>query len=145
MSTRSFVVTDKHPSTHEFKRLAGAYIHWDGYPEGVGVKLATHYTDNDKINRLVELRDVSSLRAEVAPPKGATHTVEKPLEGITVAYGRDDLRVKTEPYLLTDEAAAIKHAGSMWCEYLYVRDESKTSGWRCIDLATDSEVELPLT
>lgn len=144
MATRSFVVTDKHPSTHQYKRLAGAFVHWDGYPEGVGARLAAHYTDDDKINRLVDLRDVSTLHAEVAPPKGAAHSVGKPLAGVTTAHGRDELKVKTEAYLLTDLKAAKAHAAGMGCEYLYVRDESKPSGWRCIDLATDAEVELPV-
>lgn len=144
MATRSFIMTDKHPQTHPHKRLAGVFVHWDGYPEGVGVTLAQHYTDDDKINRLVDLRDVYSLKPEPLPPKGTRHTPEKPREGVTVRLVRVGEPKVAGPYLLTDEAEALKHAARMRCEYVYIRDESKPHGWRCIDFATDREVELPV-
>lgn len=40
------------------------YIHHDGYPEGVGDILVNHYTTLDKINKLLDLGDLSSLGTE---------------------------------------------------------------------------------
>lgn len=38
------------------------YVHWDGYIRGgVGEMLCTHYTDETKINKLLDLGDLSFL------------------------------------------------------------------------------------
>lgn len=42
-----------------------SYCHFDGYPEGVGVTLRDHYTNNDIINRLLNGGDFSSLEDEI--------------------------------------------------------------------------------
>jgi hypothetical protein len=42
-------------------KIKAIYCHWDGYPEGVGLTLSEHYTDRAKIERLLELGDISAL------------------------------------------------------------------------------------
>jgi hypothetical protein len=37
------------------------YVHWDGYPEGVGATLLEHYKDEDTVRRLLSHGDMSSL------------------------------------------------------------------------------------
>lgn len=64
------------------------YCHWDGYLDHNGRILLEHY-DSSKANHLVALGDISSLRKEVFIPEGVEHSFDKPLENVTVFYGRD--------------------------------------------------------
>ena len=45
----------------------GSYIHWDGYIEGVGIMLQTHYRDKEVIKKLV---DASSYYSSLLPTVG---------------------------------------------------------------------------
>lgn len=45
--------------------VTGIYCHWDGYLEGVGATLAQYYTDIDKVLKLIDMGDVSSLDKEI--------------------------------------------------------------------------------
>lgn len=88
--------------------VSSIYCHWDGYVRGVGSTLVNHYTDRDKVKRLIALGSISSLRERVEPYnplKGYAegkakdilerlnpaeeHSFDRPAEGVTVAYGRD--------------------------------------------------------
>lgn len=69
--------------------IISIYCHWDGSLGGVGRKLFDHYTDPKKIRALIALGDISSLRAELAPPPGTEHPGEAPSSNVTTAYGRD--------------------------------------------------------
>jgi hypothetical protein len=69
------------------------YVHWDGYPEGVGQTLIDHWTTSDKVRQLLDLGDVS----ELAP------TVEE-----TIFYIRD--RGETR-------AVAKSHSLEEWPDY----------------------------
>lgn len=42
-------------------KVKSIYCHSDGYPEGVGAILKKHYTDPEKIEKLMELGDLSRL------------------------------------------------------------------------------------
>ena len=63
------------------------YVHWNGYPEGVGKTLLEHYTDPDKIDRLFELGDMSYLGYETDPIDN--HTFDKPEKYVCIFYTRD--------------------------------------------------------
>lgn len=65
------------------------YNHYDGYPEYLLKMLQEHYQDEDKVQRLIGLGDVSCVRREVDIPDGGSHTFSNPHTDITVAYGRD--------------------------------------------------------
>jgi hypothetical protein len=45
--------------------VTGIYCHWDGYLEGVGATLTKYYTDIDKVLKLIDMGDVSSLDKEI--------------------------------------------------------------------------------
>jgi hypothetical protein len=45
--------------------VTGIYCHWDGYLEGVGATLTQYYTDIDKVLKLIDMGDVSSLDKEI--------------------------------------------------------------------------------
>ena len=69
MATRSRIGIENENGT-----VSSIYCHWDGYPEHNGKVLKEHYTDRSKVEQLIELGDISSLREE---------------PGVTVAYHRD--------------------------------------------------------
>lgn len=81
MSTHSAIITKIDNKYH------GIYCHWDGYPDGVGKILKTHYQDSDKIHRLIDLGDISILGERVEPI--GKHSYDTPEHGTTVAYHRD--------------------------------------------------------
>ena len=63
------------------------YTHWDGYPSHNGAILQEDYTDQDKIEELLALGDISILAPSIECPEG--HTFDKAVPGYCVAYGRD--------------------------------------------------------
>jgi len=82
MATRSRIAIEKANGTVE-----SIYCHWDGYPENNGEILDNYYTDEKKVQSLIDLGDISSLRPNVEAPEG--HSFESPDEETTVAYRRD--------------------------------------------------------
>jgi len=79
MATRSRIAIEREDGS-----VKSIYCHFDGYLSGVGKTLFNHY-DKEKLEKLIELGDISSL--------------ENSTEG-TIAYHRDrgeDLHFKTFP------------------------------------------------
>jgi len=56
MATRA-VIAKEQPNG----QIKASYCHYDGYPEGVGIKLANHYTNESKIDELLSHGDISCL------------------------------------------------------------------------------------
>lgn len=65
------------------------YCHHDGYPQYMGKMLLEHYTSRDKIEVLIRLGDLSTLREYIVPIPTMTHTFDKPQRNVCIAYGRD--------------------------------------------------------
>lgn len=63
------------------------YCHFDGYPEDVGYILDTYYKDAGKVEDLLDLGDISSLKEEVSP--SPSYTEKEIKDKVTVAYFRD--------------------------------------------------------
>jgi hypothetical protein len=113
------------------------YCHWDGYLEHNGSILNTHYSNSPKVNNLIALGDLSSLRPEI----GEKHEFSRldttlPEEEYERLYGdmctyytRD--RGETAPYkhFSTVKEAVAYYDGS-WCEYFYLfkYDDTLESG-----------------
>lgn len=102
MATRSRIGIQNEDGT-----VLSIYSHWDGYPEHNGQILHDHYQDRAKVEKLIALGSISSLKKEVDAPEG--HTFETPVDGVTVAYHRDrdeELRIKQnvspEAYFMQD-------------------------------------------
>lgn len=72
----------------EDKYLA-IYCNWDGYTSYMLKMLRENYKDNEKVNKLINLGDVSCVKAEVDIPEGVEHSFKSPAPDITIAYGRD--------------------------------------------------------
>ena len=84
MATRSRIAIENEDGT-----VTSIYCHFDGYPEYAGSVLQEHYTDPEKVKKLIALGDISTLYPEVDIPEGVNHSFETPVKGITVAYHRD--------------------------------------------------------
>lgn len=66
-------------------RVRAVYCHWDGYPEYVGKILNEHYRNSDKIVRLLDQGDISSLDQEI----GTKHDFDSRVMGECTFYRRD--------------------------------------------------------
>jgi hypothetical protein len=78
------------------KSITGIYCHWDGYPEYVGKMLLNHYNNDDIVNGLMDLGNLSILSESLHSTTGINlystnnrHTFNNPQDGVCVAYGRD--------------------------------------------------------
>jgi hypothetical protein len=120
MSTRSCI-----SKLNEDGTITGIYCHFDGYVSGNGDLLHKHYQDEEKVNKLVNLGDISSLNEEVEAPEGVEHSYNRPHKGVTVAYGRDRGETGVEPTVSKDKEDFVKKWKDNWCEYFYQFRESK--------------------
>ena len=98
MGTRSMIAIENPNS----KAVKAIYCHWDGYLEHNGAILNEHYSASPKVNNLIALGDVSSLRAEI----GEKH-----------AFSQFNLRA--------EEVAGYKILTENWCTF-YGRDREET-------------------
>lgn len=133
MGTRSMIGIEN-PSSG---RVKAVYCHWDGYLEHNGEILEKNYSSSPKINNLIALGDISSLRPEI----GIKHDFsrldstlpeaeyEKLYGDMTTFYSRD--RGEDAPYKSFDSAeTAVDHYQGSWVEYFYLYryDDSLESG-----------------
>ena len=69
-------------------KIRSVYCHWDGYPEHNGKILMDHYTDQSKIEALIELGSISSLGTELGEKQDFDdRSTQK--DDWTLAYHRD--------------------------------------------------------
>lgn len=129
MATRSTI------SIKEGKQIRTIYCHWDGYPSNNGALLLKHYQDEEKVKRLIDLGDISSLAPMVSPDENTIHvksqftsegrvyteypnvphTFETPHKDVVVAYGRDRGETNIEPRICENE----RHIPREEFEYLF--------------------------
>lgn len=93
MGTRSRIGIE-----NENGSVTSIYCHWDGYPDYNGKVLQEHYTDREKVEKLIALGSISSLHENVDIPEGVEHNFENQAEGITVAYHRDRQEAHRQGY-----------------------------------------------
>ena len=97
------------------------YCHWDGYPEYNGLILFENYKDKNKVEKLINLGDISSLDEEIEPDYRFEHCFSNRQEGITLAYHRDrgeNINIRTDKNI-NDLINYISHSME---EYLYIYD-----------------------
>ena len=124
MGTRSMIGIEN-PNTKAVKAI---YCHWDGYLEHNGAILNEHYSASPKVNNLIALGDLSSLRAEIGEkhafsqfdlPKDEVEAFKLLTENMCTFYGRD--RGETAPYKRFDTAKeAVTHYDHCGAEYFYL-------------------------
>ena len=84
MSTNSTIAIERKDGTR-----TAIYCHWDGYIEHNGIILQVAYNTADKVEKLLELGDLSILGYYTDPKEGTTHNFENYQEDVCVAYHRD--------------------------------------------------------
>jgi len=135
MGTRSMIGIEN-PNTGVVKSI---YCHWDGYLQHNGSILNKHYSNSPKVNNLIALGDLSSLRAEI----GEKHSFSRLDSDLSDAewdklygdmctfYTRD--RGETAPYKRFDNAKdAVDYYDGSWCEYFYLfkyDEDLETGKW----------------
>ena len=121
MGTRSMIAIQNPYS----KDVRAVYCHWDGYLEHNGAILQKHYAASSKVNNLIALGDISSLRSEIGE-KHAFSRLETPMDdeaydklygNMTTFYGRDrgetGVEFKVFPTLKAAEECYT------WSDYFY--------------------------
>jgi len=131
MGTRSMIAIQ---NPHN-KTVRAVYCHWDGYLEHNGAILQKHYAASPKVNNLIALGDISSLRPEIGE-KHAFSRLETPMDDeaydklygdMTTYYGRDRGETGVEFKVFPTLAKAEDHYG--WSEYFYCFKYTKASDY----------------
>ena len=124
MGTRSMIAIENPHS----KAVKAIYCHWDGYLQHNGSILNEHYSNSPKVNNLIALGDLSSLRPEIGVqhafssldvPKEEQEAYDKEHGNSCTFYTRD--RGEDAPYKHFESAkAALEYYEGSWCEYFYL-------------------------
>ena len=124
MGTRSMIAIENPHS----KAVKAIYCHWDGYLAHNGAILNEHYSNSPKVNNLIALGDLSSLRPEIGVqhafssldvPKAEQEAYDKEHGNSCTFYTRD--RGEDAPYKHFESAkAALEYYNGSWCEYFYL-------------------------
>ena len=108
------------------KSITGIYCHYDGYPEYVGKMLLNHYNNDDIVNGLMNLGDLSSLSEKLYSTD--FHTFDEPEEGVCISYGRDRGDTGSDSRTFED-LGEYEHFGS-GVDYQYLFEDGKWM-YRC--------------
>ena len=95
------------------------YCHWDGNLDYNGAMLKTFYNTEEKVDKLLALGDISSLKEKIDPDPDKVHTFSEPQEDVVIAYGRDR---KEENIEAQQRTLGQLHSG---VEYVYMFIDGK--------------------
>lgn len=112
------------------------YCHWDGHPKHVGKMLFDHYDTEKKVKELIALGSISSLSEHIKPEEGVSHTFDKPVDGVTVAYHRDRGEGSSPSIAMFSTLDQVYDTGEEY-NYMFENDE-----WY---LVTKKDGEIKLT
>ena len=135
MGTRSMIAIQNPYS----KDVRAVYCHWDGYLEHNGSILQKHYSQSPKVNNLIALGDLSSLRPEIGEkhafsqhelPKDEVEAFKEATKDMCTFYGRDRGETGQEFKVFPTLAKASEYFEGSWCEYLYVFKYSKADDYQ---------------
>ena len=101
--------------------ITAIYVHWDSYPEYVGKMLLNHYNNDDIVNGLMNLGDLSSLSEKLYSTD--FHTFDEPEEGVCISYGRDRGDTGSDSRTFED-LGEYEHFGS-GVDYQYLFEDGK--------------------
>lgn len=93
------------------ENIHAVYCHWDGYLAGVGSILKEHYTNEEKIDKLMECGDMSSLGEDIKS---------------SVFYHRDlgeefdDVRIFTDSPFSSARQQLLEYANRIYISYIYL-------------------------
>jgi len=130
MGTRSMIAI-QNPYN---KTVRAVYCHWDGYLEHNGAILQKHYAASPKVNNLIALGDISSLRPEIGEKHDFSRLdstlpeaeYEKLYGNMTTFYTRD--RGEDTPFKVFKTLAEAEDHYT-WSDYYYVFKYTKASDY----------------
>ena len=135
MGTRSMIAIQNPYS----KDVRAVYCHWDGYLEHNGSILNKHYSTSSKVNNLIALGGLSSLRPEIGDkhafsehelPKDEVEAFRAATRDMCTFYGRDRGETGQEFKVFSTLAKAQDYFEGSWCEYLYVFKYKKSDDYQ---------------
>src|SRR3954453_17211570 len=112
MSTRSFVGIETPDNS-----IVAIYVHFDGYPTGVGATLVEHYTDPAKIEQLMALGDLSILAPEIGEPHDFNDHHQRDW---CLAYGRDRHEPNVSARIYPNLDAFLHASDNYGTDYTYL-------------------------
>ena len=148
MATRSTIAIEREDGT-----VAQVYCHWDGYLSNNGRLLFQFYNEPSRIEQLIELGDISSLKPEIGEKHdfdwffkkdGITDEMKNIYENMwTTFYGRDRGEEGTEARVYKDFSEYNTKANFEEYDYVfrsgvwYVQEHG--ARWKRLDLALQAE------
>lgn len=134
MSTRSLICMQL--DDDKYKKI---YCHSDGYLTYNGAMLLDHYSDREKLEKLLNLGDISCLNIKVDPDPSKPHSFDykERQEDVVVAYGRDRDEKNTEAKICTLDELKNKFD---WIEYIYIF--TKDDKWKYYAYPFDIEKDV---
>lgn len=141
MSTRSNIAIKRKDGTYE-----KIYCHSDGYLEYNGKILDLYYKNEEKINNLINLGDISLLGFRVNPDPSIIHSFDynERQDGVTVAYGRDRNEDNVSKKTYDNEEKFLNSFKDTWCEYVYMYDEENRE-WLFSKIPYSNQTNLVFT
>ena len=133
MGTRSMIAIQNPYS----KDIRAVYCHWDGYLEHNGAILQKHYSNSPKVNNLIALGDLSSLRPEIGEKHAFSQldlceadreAYEAQHGNSCTFYGRDRGETGVEFKVFKSLAEATDYY--TWSEYFYCFKYSKADDYQ---------------
>jgi hypothetical protein len=117
------------------KTVRAVYCHWDGYLKHNGAILQKHYSQSPKVNNLIALGDISSLKAEIGEKHDFSRLdstlpeaeYEKLYGNMTTFYTRD--RGEDTPFKVFPTLAKATDYYT-WSEYFYCFKYSKADDYQ---------------
>ena len=100
------------------------YCHHDGYLDGVGEILKTHYTNDSVIDKLMALGDLSAL-GEIADSNPNQFNYLGNIDYKLCAAYRDNGEEDVDSTIITEKKYIDKLSTNIWMEYLYLWDGEK--------------------
>ncbi len=94
-------------------RCGCIYVHSDGYPSYALKTLQAHYTDSQKIDRLIALGDCLSVAPEVEKCDTFNGRPDEEWDEIKPTYG-DDLKAVADEHMHGDEEYRYFWDGQQW-------------------------------
>ena len=131
MGTRSMIAI-QNPYN---KTVRAVYCHWDGYLEHNGAILQKHYAASPKVNNLIALGDISSLKAEIGEKHDFSRLdstlpeaeYEKLYGNMTTFYTRD--RGEDTPFQVFKTLAEAEEHYT-WSDYFYCFKYKKSDDYQ---------------
>lgn len=79
--------------------VESVFTYWNGFISGNGALLYQYHNSRELVQDLINLGDIYNLTDIIEPPIGTTHTIEKPINGVSLFYSRDGTeKVTTKKY-----------------------------------------------